>query len=377
MNESFSPGLEDVVAARTQISFLDLEAEQILIRGYDLIELADAVGFTDVAHLLIHGELPTPGRHALFESALASECRLPAEIVTLLGTLAPQTAPMDALRTGLSALAGFEDPQVLADASRGANIDKAVRILAKAPAVAVNSFRMSRGLPPAEPDPSKQFTERFLAMIPGADADPAAAATFDRVLTCYAEHEMAASTLAARVVASSLADIYAAMVAAAASLKGPLHGGANEAAARMFSEIGAPQRAESYLKEKLQAGERIMGFGHRVYMNRPDPRAVLLRGDLDSIAARKPETAQLVQTYDRCVEVMAREKGLHPNADLPIGLILSLLDIPIELFTPIFLCARIAGLSAHVIEQQEANKLYRPRVLYAGPRGLHPGQDPT
>ncbi len=373
MTDAYSPGLEGVIAAETEISFLDAEAEQILVRGYDLIELAGAVGFTDVAHLLIHGELPSPGQDALFESALASECALPEGLIDLLRTLPPQTASMDALRTGLSALAGYEDPGVLADTSKGPDIDKAVRILAKAPAIAVDAYRLSRGLPPAEPDPSTQFAERFLAMIPGADL--AGASTFDRVLTCYAEHEMAASTLAARVVASSQADIYAAIVAAAASLKGPLHGGANEAAARMFAEIGTPDRAEPYLMDKLAGGERVMGFGHRVYMHRPDPRAELLRGDLGEIAARRPDAAPLVETYDRCVEVIAREKGLHPNADLPIGLILSLLEIPVELFTPIFLCARIAGLAAHVIEQHANNQLFRPRVRYTGARGLHPSPE--
>jgi citrate synthase len=371
VTEEFSPGLEDVIATDTEVSFLDIENERVIVRGYDLIELASTVGFTDVAHLLLHGTLPSRGKHALFESGLANECALPFELLDLLGTLPAQTVPMDALRTGLSALAGFEDPEVLAATDHDRNVDKAVRILAKAPAVAVNGYLLPRGLETAVPDPSMQFAARFLSMIPGAATDDDAVAIFDRVLVCYAEHELASSTLAARVVASSLADIYAAMVAACASLKGPLHGGANEAAARMFAEIASPDRTEPYLLEKLAAHERVMGFGHRVYKDRADPRAVLLRTDLDGMVARSPDAARMVDIYDRATEVMAREKGLHPNADLPIGLILSLLGIPVELFTPIFMCARIAGIGAHVIEQHDHNRLYRPRVLYIGPRDLH------
>ena len=200
------------------------------------------------------------------------------------------------------------------------------------------------------------------------------------MLTCYAEHELANSTLAARVVASSLGDIYGAVTAATAALKGPLHGGANEEAARMFAAIHehagdpAPRPPRRTCLARLEAGERVMGFGHRVYMHRADPRAVLLHDDLLALAERRPDAGPYVAAYERAVEVMQREKGLYPNADLPIGLILYLLDIPIELFTPIFLCARAAGLVAHVIEQHDHNRIYRPRVLYEGPFDLHPAR---
>jgi citrate synthase len=210
-------------------------------------------------------------------------------------------------------------------------------------------------------------------MIYGRPADADTIAIFDRILICYAEHELANSTFTARIVASTYADIYAAIVAATAALKGPLHRRANDAAARMFAQIatpGGPAAAEPYLLERLAAKDRIMGFGHRVYMHRPDPRAELLKTDLDAIAARDPDAAMMVQTYEIVVAVMEREKGLHPNADLPIGLLLSLLGIPIDLFTPIFLCARSAGLLAHVIEQHEHNRLYRPRVRYTGRNDL-------
>lgn len=266
---------------------------------------------------------------------------------------------MDALRTGISLLAGTEPPE----------------LLARAPTVAANALRALREQAVLEPNSGLGFAASFLWMIHGRRPDSQTAGVFDRVLTCYSEYEMAASTFAARVTASTGADLYGAVVAAAAALKGPLHGGANEAAARMFAEIaarGGPSIAEAYVVERLARHERIMGFGHRVYMHRPDPRAILMQADLEALAERDPEARPHVESYRIVVDVMAREKDLHPNADLPIGLLLSLLNVPIELFTPVFLCARIAGLSAHVIEQHKDNRLYRPRVLYEGANDLSP-----
>jgi citrate synthase len=378
MSETYRPGLEDVIATDTSISLLDTDREQIVIRGYDLIELARRVRYPDVAFLLIHGDLPSPQQQRDFCSALGAGAPLPEGFDGVLRSLPSATGAMDALRTGLSALAGFEDPSVLDDHSHEANVDKAIRLLARAPAVAANAYRATHREELVAAPTSGGFAERFLSMIPGATTDAAGVEVFDRVLTCYSEHELANSTLAARVVASTLADIYGAVVAATAALKGPLHGGANEAAARMFAEIasrGGSEHAERYVKERLAARERIMGFGHRVYMRRPDPRATLLKGDLDSMAERDAGAADLVRAYEICASTMEREKGLYPNADLPIGLIMYLLDIPIELYTPIFLCARIAGLVAHVIEQHDHNRLYRPRVLYEGPRDLSPSED--
>ena len=380
MTEAFSPGLEGVIATDTEISYLDGEREQIVVRGYDLIELARRAHFADVAFLLVHGALPGRGKQAMFANALGDGAVLPAGMQELFASLPKGTHPMDMLRTGISVLAGSEERATLDDASHGANVTKGVRILAAAPTIVANGYRALHGLPPVEPEHDASYPARFLAMIPGAATDAEAVRTFDRVLTCYSEHELANSTLAARVVASSLGDIYGAVVAATASLKGPLHGGANEEAARMFAAIhehggGGGDAAEAYVTGRLAGKERVMGFGHRVYMHRADPRAVLLREDLDQLAARRPDGPAYLAAYDRAVEVMLREKRLHPNTDLPIGLILYLLDVPIELFTPIFLCARTSGLVAHVIEQHDHNRIYRPRVLYEGPFDLHPPED--
>jgi citrate synthase len=373
VSEEIHPGLEDVLAAETEISFLDAEHEHIVVRGYDLIELARSSTYADVAYLLLFDHLPSDAERAAFARQLGDHAHLPEGVGDILRRLPSDTAAMDALRSGLSIIAGFENAEVLADHSREANLAKAVRILAKSPTLAANAYRALHGQPFVQPNPGLSFAANFLQMIYGRPADAETIAVFDRIMICYAEHELANSTFAARIVASTFADIYGAIVAATAALKGPLHGGANEAAARMFAEIasrGGPAAAEPYLLERLAAKDRIMGFGHRVYMDRPDPRADLLKADLDAIAARDPATADRAQTYEIVVAVMEREKGLHPNADLPIGLILSLLEIPIDLFTPIFLCARNAGLLAHVIEQHEHNRLYRPRVRYTGPRGL-------
>jgi citrate synthase len=379
-DEMFSPGLEGVIATDTKLSFLDVEHERIVVRGYDLIELARRVHYTDVAFLLIHGALPGPGKQSMFANALGDGAALPDGMRELLRSLPPGTHPMDTLRTGISALAGSEDPDRLDDTGHGANVTKGVRIVAAAPTIVAEGYRAAHDMPSAEPEHDLSHPARFLRMIPGAATDDDAVAIFDRVLTCYAEHELANSTLAARVVASSLGDIYGALTGATAALKGPLHGGANEEAARMFAAIhehaGDPaDAAEGYVVARLEAGERVMGFGHRVYMHRADPRAVLLHDDLLALAERRADAEAYVAAYERAVEVMQREKGLYPNADLPIGLILYLLDIPIELFTPIFLCARAAGLVAHVIEQHDHNRIYRPRVLYEGPFDLHPRDD--
>ncbi|MCS7171966.1 MAG: citrate synthase [Armatimonadetes bacterium] len=366
----YSPGLEGVIATVTRVSYLDTDHERILVRGYDLIELARHRPYVDVAYLLFHGELPTSEQASAFERSLCEAAEVPEEAYRMLALLPRTTSVMDALRTGISFLAGYEDPAVLDDPSPEANRAKGLRLLAKAPTLAANAHRILHGQEPMRPDREAGFAGGFLKMILGDCPDPTALRVFDAVLTCYIEHEMPNSTFAARVIASTLSDLYGAVTGAAASLKGSLHGGANEAAMRMLLEIleqGGAARAEAYIMEKLKQGARIMGFGHRVYMRRHDPRAVLLQEYLPQLADRRPEGRELLATYRTVEEVMAREKGIYPNVDYPIGLLLYLLGVPMPLYTPIFLCARIAGLVAHVTEQHEDNRLFRPRVRYEGP----------
>lgn len=373
MNQQYSPGLEGVISNVTQLSYLDVDDEVILIRGYDLIDLARSLKYVDVAHLVMYGELPDEAASLALNDALMSQCELPEEAYRLLELLPKDTVVMDALRTGISFLAGYEEPDLLNDTSREANLAKGVRLLARAPAVAVNAYRALNGMAVVRPDPSLGFAENFLYMIRGVRPDAESLEGFDRILTCYVEHEMANSTFAARVIGSTLADVYGALTGAVASLKGPLHGGANEAAISMLLDIyhkGGEAAAEEYVMDQLRQRARIMGFGHRVYMRRYDPRALFLRDYIEALAERRPEGRELHAIYRTVEEVMLRERGLYPNADYPIALLFYLLDIPVPLDTPIFQCARIAGLVAHVIEQQEDNRLFRPRVQYEGPRGL-------
>ncbi|MQF99721.1 MAG: citrate synthase [SAR202 cluster bacterium] len=378
MNQ-YSPGLEGIISNITTLSYLDVDRKEILIRGYDLIQLADNLSYTDVAHLLVHGEIPNKDEANTFCNSLRNKSSLPDEVYQTFKLMPKGTMVMDALRSGISFLAGYEDADTLMDNSHEANLEKGVNLLAQVPAIAVNSYRALNGLDFVKPDPDLNYAENFLFMIRGEKPDKQSLDVFDKILTCYIEHEMAASTFTSRVIGSSLSDIYGAMVGAVASLKGPLHGGANEAAINMLLDIlnnGGAANAENYLMQKLESRERIMGFGHRVYMREYDPRALFLRDYIPLLIGRRSDGPELHEIYKIVEAVMLRERGFYPNADYPIALLFYLLDVPIDLDTPIFFSSRVAGLIGHVMEQHEDNRLFRPRVQYDGPRGLQPPSGP-
>ena len=377
--QSFSPGLDGVIATDSAVSWLDEENEQIVIRGYDLIELARNLNYVDVAYLVMYGDLPDVESADSFCAALKASADVPDDVYRVLESMPKDASVMDALRTGVSYLAGHVDPGLLADTSRDANLAKGASLLAQGPVIAANAYRALHDLPFVVPDPGLGYAENFLYMLSGERPDAEALEVFDRILICYVEHEMPNSTFVARVIASTLSDIYGAVAGGVASLKGPLHGGANEAAIAMMLEIqeqGGPSRAEPYVMEKLANRERIMGFGHRVYMRKHDPRALFLAGYIDRLAPRVPEGRDLAQIYRTVERVMEREKGLFPNTDYPIALLFYLLGIPVPLYTPVFLCSRMAGLVAHVVEQHEDNRLFRPRLVYEGATGLTPPDAP-
>ena len=369
MEQEFRPGLEGVIAAETAISYLDVEAEQIVIRGYDLIELAKTVSFLDVVGLLIDGKLPDATERAALEAELQAASAVPDALWPALSYQAPHKSGMDILRSGISILASFDDE--LDDRSTAANRRKALRLLAKVPAIVANAQRLQTGEAPVLPRGDLSFSANFLSMITGSVPAPESEAAFDQSLIVYSEHEMPNSTFAARVIASTQADIYGAFTGAVASLKGNLHGGANEAVMYMLLEAQTVDGMEKLVREKLAAKERIMGFGHRVYMRKMDPRAVLMKEALARLSDIKGDRT-LYDMCDRGEQVMAQEKGLYPNLDYYAAPVYYLLDIPIDLYTPIFFAARTSGLGAHVIEQHDNNRLFRPRVKYTGPRGLHP-----
>ena len=378
MNQ-YSPGLEGIISNITTLSYLDVDRKEILIRGYDLIQLADKLSYTDVAHLLVYGEIPNKDEANTFCNSLRNKSSLPDEVYQTFKLMPKGTMVMDALRSGISFLAGYEDADTLMDNSHEANLEKGVNLLAQVPAIAVNSYRALNGLDFVKPDPDLNYAENFLFMIRGEKPDKQSLDVFDKILTCYIEHEMAASTFTSRVIGSSLSDIYGAMVGAVAALKGPLHGGANEAAINMLLDIlnnGGAANAENYLMQKLESRERIMGFGHRVYMREYAPRALFLRDYIPLLIGSRSAGPELHEIYKIVEAVMLRERGFYPNADYPIALLFYLLDVPIDLDTPIFFSSRVAGLIGHVMEQHEDNRLFRPRVQYDGPRGLQPPSGP-
>jgi len=323
--------------------------------------------------------MPDEAEATAFSETLRSQSELPEELYSLFSLMPKGTVVMDALRTAISFLAGYEDTATLDDTTRPANLRKGMSLTAKLPAVTVNAYRALNDLPFVKPDPGLGYSENFLYMIKGERPDKDSLDAFDRVLICYVEHELPNSTFVARAIASTLSDVYGAAAGATASLKGPLHGGANEAVLRMLLEIldqGGASRTEPYVMEKLEQRQRIMGFGHRVYMRKYDPRALFLRDYISSLESLRPEGKEMHDIYRKVEEVMAREKSIYPNMDYPVGLLFHLLGLPIDLYTPVFLCARMPGLVAHVIEQHEDNRLYRPRAVYRGASGLNPPDHP-
>ncbi len=370
MEMEYRPGLEGVPATETAISFLDVEQEEIVIRGYDLIELARTRTYVDVVGLLLDGRLPSEAERRALEAELLGAAGVPQGVYEALRALPPSAHPMDRLRTAVSALGPF-DPEVQ-DLSPEALRRQGLRAIARSAAVVANLERVAQGQPPL-PLEGDSFPKAFLEALLGREASPEEVRAFDQSLIAYSEHELPNSTFAARVIASTLSDLYAALTGAAASLKGPLHGGANEAVMRMMLEAQTEEGLEAWIRERLARKERIMGFGHRVYMRRMDPRAALLKETLGALARTRPEAARWLRVGIRGEEVMREAKGLYPNLDYYAALVYYVLGLPIPLYTPIFFAARTAGLVAHVMEQLAHNRLFRPRAIYVGPRGLKGG----
>lgn len=363
--QKFYPGLDGVVAAETKISFLDTVQGEIVIQGYDLIELSKTKEYLDIVHLLLAGELPNIEEKAALEEVLKREYDVPKEILDIFKLLPSNTHPMDALRTGLSSLAGFD--QQIDDSTAEANMKKALKLLGKVPNLVANSYRVTQQQDVIAPLPELSYSANFFYMITGKKPTPLEEQIFDRSLVLYSEHEMPNSTFTARVIASTKSDMYGALTGAVASLKGNLHGGANEAVMYMLLEAKTVEEFEKVLETKLANKDRIMGFGHRVYMKKMDPRATIMKDALRQLCEIQGDDL----LYQMCAageRIMEKEKGIYPNLDYYAAPVYWMLGIPIPLYTPIFYSSRTVGLCAHVMEQHANNRLFRPRVHYTGER---------
>lgn len=357
-------GLEDVVANTSEICDVNGQEGRLSYWGYDIRDLAAGATFEEVVYLLWHGELPDARQLEELKSQLAAERPLPEPIVALLREFPQGATPMDVLRTAVSALAMY-DPDG-ADNSREANVRKSARLTARIPTIVGTYQRLRTGQEPVTPNPALGIAANLLYMLQGQEPDPETAHALDVALILHADHELNASTFAARVAAATLTDMYGAITAAIATLAGPLHGGANQRVMEMLQEIGTPDRAQSYVKEALAARKRIMGFGHRVYRT-DDPRATILRVLSRQLGERAGDT-RWYEISEGIVGVVKQEKGLYPNVDFYSASAYHSMGIPHDLFTPIFACSRISGWTAHVLEQLANNRLIRPRAEYVGPR---------
>ena len=355
-------GLAGVVVDTTAISKVVPETNSLTYRGYAVQDLAAHCSFEQVAYLLWNGELPTDAQLALFTQRERAARRADRSLLSLVTKLPENCHPMDVVRTAISYL-GAEDPEE-DDNTPNANRAKALRMMAVLPTIVAADHRRRRGLDPIAPHSHLGFAENFLHMCFGEVPAPELVKAFEVSLILYAEHSFNASTFAARVVTSTLSDIYSAVTAAIGALKGPLHGGANEAVMHDMLEIGEPDRAEEWLLGKLAAKDKVMGFGHRVYKN-GDSRVPTMKAALLDIAAATGRE-KWVRRYDILEKTMAGATGIAPNLDFPTGPAYYLMGFDVEMFTPMFVMGRITGWTAHIIEQGASNSVIRPLSEYSG-----------
>jgi len=355
----YSPGLEGVVAGETAISTI---TGGLQYRGYSIEDLGEHATFEEVAHLLLHGTLPTVAQLKALRERLNASASIPGPLVELLGRIPAGTAMMDVLRTGTSTLAHW-DPDVR-DNSHDGLLRKAEHLLVQLPIVMATRYRLSLGKQPVKYDPQLSLAGNVLRMLFDKAPTERLTKAMDVSLILYAEHEYNASTFAARVVASTLSDMHSAITAAIGALKGPLHGGANEAVMDVLKEVGTADRAEAWIRDALAKKRRIMGFGHRVYKT-GDPRAAYLRTLCRSLA-EETGNQDMERMADTIETIVQSEKKLPPNLDWPSARLYYYMGLDVDLYTPLFVISRVTGWSAHVIEQLDNNRLIRPRANYTG-----------
>ena len=362
MSEEIKKGLLGIVVDETTISHVVLELSALTYRGYTVQELCDKCDFEEVAYLVLNGELPNKNQLKKFIKQERSERKLSKQILNDIKKMPKNAHPMDVIRTCVSLMA-LEDKDTK-DNSPKANMRKAMRIFAKTPTAVAAYFRARKGKNIISPSKSLSFSENFFKMMFNKVPDKEIVRAFDISLILYAEHSFNVSTFTARTITSSLSDLHGAITGAIASLKGPLHGGANEAVMHMMKEIGKPEKAKAWIENALDKKKVVMGFGHRVYRT-GDSRVPTMKHYMFKVA-KLLKKEKYTRIYEILEKVMIDKKKIYPNVDFPCGPTYYMMGIDIDFYTPIFVMSRITGWSAHIMEQHASNKLIRPLSKYRG-----------
>lgn len=366
MSATAGKGLEGVVVANTQLSWVRGQEGQLIYNGYDINELAGHVSYEEVVHLLHHGKLPNQSELDELSKELRGFRELSQGVVDIIKALPNDAAPMHAIRTGISALGCWDtsaEEQSLYQQRR-----QCTRLIAQIPVITAIFHRHRQGKEIVPPDPNLGEAANFLYMMNGEQPTQEAVDTLDMCYVLHADHGMNASTFSSRVTIATLSDVYSAITSAIGTLKGPLHGGANEGVIKMLQEIGTPDKVDAFIEDALAQKKKIMGIGHRVYKVL-DPRAPHLKRMAQILSSQLGEP-KWIQMSERIAELMLEKKGLNANVDFYSATVYYSLGIPTDLFTPIFAIARTAGWTAQVLEQLADNRLIRPSANYVGPQGL-------
>ncbi len=359
-------GLKGVVIGKSDICFIDGKRGKLIYRGYDIHDLVKHSNFEEVVYLLWYGKLPTKKNFDDLYKSLVINRALSKEAISLLKSFPKKATPMEVLRTAISTLSLTD--RSADDTSFESNVKKAINLTAKTATIIAAFDRIRNGKEPIEPNPNLNHAANFLYMLTGKVPDEMISRFFDICLILHADHELNASTFAARVTSSTLSDLYSAITSAVGTLKGPLHGGANIEVMKMLTDMGTVDKAKEYVRTRLAERKRIMGFGHRVYKTE-DPRATHLRRMSKEMGGKTGETKWYEMS--RVIEdFMLNEKGMYPNVDFYSASAYYSMGIPIDLYTPIFALSRVSGWVAHVLEQYSNNALIRPVAEYVGPNDL-------
>ena len=362
MSEEIKKGLLGIVVDETTISHVVPELSALTYRGYKVQDLCDKCDFEEVAYLVLHGELPSKAQLKKFSKEEKSNRKLSKTIIKNIEQMPKNAHPMDVIRTCVSLMA-LEDKDTK-DNSPKANMRKALKIFSQTPTAVAAYFRARKGKKIISPDKKLSFSENFFKMMFGKVPDKEIVRAFDISLILYAEHSFNVSTFTARTITSSLSDLHGAITGAIASLKGPLHGGANEAVMHMMKEIGKPEKAKKWIENALTKKKVVMGFGHRVYRT-GDSRVPTMKHYMFKVA-KLLKKEKYTKMYETLEQVMLEKKNIHPNVDFPCGPTYYMMGIDIDFYTPIFVMSRITGWSAHIMEQHASNKLIRPLSKYRG-----------